>query len=417
MASKRVCLAYSGGLDTSTILKWLILEGYTVVCFLADVGQEEDFAAVEKKALALGAERMVIDNLQQEFVDELIFRAIQCNAIYEDRYLLGTSLARPVIARAQVRAAQKHKCQFLSHGCTGKGNDQVRFELAWRACDPSLSVIAPWRMPKFFNRFQGRADLLKFAAENAIPVPSSPKAPWSMDDNLAHCSYESGILEKPELEPPANLWTRTVDPLKAPDTPTRFTIHFAQGIPVKLEIGDNKVTGSLVIFKALNKIGHDNGIGRIDIVESRFIGLKSRGCYDTPGLTIARLAHIDLEGLVLDSRVRSLRDRNVTNEWSQCLYNGMYFSPEREFLENSIIFSQKNVCGKVNMMAYKGNVYVVGRSSETSNLYSETEASMDTLEGFSPEDTSGFIAIQAIRLEKYSVQKIKDGEPLATASK
>ncbi|RYP59476.1 hypothetical protein DL769_008507 [Monosporascus sp. CRB-8-3] len=412
MSSKRVCLAYSGGLDTSVILKFLILEGYTVVCFLADCGQNEDFAAVEKKALALGAERMVIDNLQQEFVDEFIFRAIQCNAIYEDRYLLGTSLARPAIARAQVRAAQKYKCDFLSHGCTGKGNDQVRFELAWKACDPSLSIIAPWRLPKFFNRFQGRADLLKFAAENGIPVSSSPKAPWSMDDNLAHCSYESGILEKPELEPPATLWTRTVDPLKAPDEPTKFTIHFAQGIPVKLEIGSEEITGSLAIFKALNKIG----VGRIDIVESRFIGLKSRGCYDSPGLTIARLAHIDLEGLVLDSRVRTLRDRNVTTEWSQCLYNGMYFSPEREFLENSIIFSQKNVNGKVNMMAYKGNAYVLGRSSDTSNLYSETEASMDTLEGFSPEDTSGFIAIQAIRLEKYGAQKIKDGEPLAKIS-
>ncbi|KAF7549685.1 hypothetical protein G7Z17_g6238 [Cylindrodendrum hubeiense] len=416
MSSKRVCLAYSGGLDTSTILKWLILEGYTVVCFLADVGQEEDFPAVEKKALALGAERMIIDNLQQEFVDELIFPAIQCNAIYEDRYLLGTSLARPVIARAQVRAAQKYKCDFLSHGCTGKGNDQVRFELAWKACDPSISIIAPWRLPKFFNRFQGRADLLKFAAENDIPVSSSPKAPWSMDDNLAHCSYESGILEKPELEPPANLWTRTVDPLKAPDVPTKFTLHFAKGIPTKLEIGGEEVVGSLEIFKALNKVGHDNGVGRIDIVESRFIGLKSRGCYDTPGLTIARLAHIDIEGLVLDSRVRTLRDRNVTTEWSQCLYNGMYFSPEREFLENSIVFSQKNVNGQVHMMVYKGSAYVLGRSSETSNLYSEIEASMDTLEGFSPEDTSGFIAIQAIRLEKYGAQKIKDGEPLAKAN-
>ncbi|KAM4060117.1 arginosuccinate synthase domain-containing protein [Hirsutella rhossiliensis] len=411
MSSKRVCLAYSGGLDTSTILKWLILEGYTVVCFLADVGQEEDFAAVEKKALALGAERMVIDNLQQEFVDELIFRAIQCNAIYEDRYLLGTSLARPVIARAQVRAAHKHKCDILSHGCTGKGNDQVRFELAWKACDPSLSVIAPWRMPKFFNRFQGRADLLKFAAENDIPVSSSPKAPWSMDDNLAHCSYESGILEQPQLPPPKEIWTRTVDPLEAPNEPTKFSIWFKQGIPVKLEVGGETVTGSLELFKALNQVAGRNGVGRIDIVESRFIGLKSRGCYDSPAMSVLRLAHIDLEGLVLDSKVKSICSY-ISNEWSQCLYNGMYFSPERELLENSIVFSQRHVEGKVDMMVYKGGAYVLGRSSETSNLYSETQASMDTLEGFSPEDTSGFIAIQAIRLEKYGAAKIQQGEPL-----
>ncbi|KAI1076961.1 argininosuccinate synthase [Whalleya microplaca] len=376
-------------------------------CFLADVGQEEDFEAVEKKALALGAERMVIDNLQQEFVDEFVFRAIQCNAIYEDRYLLGTSLARPCIARALVRAASKYNCNILSHGCTGKGNDQVRFELAWKACDPSLKIIAPWREPKFFNRFQGRKDLLDFAKENNIPVSSTPKAPWSMDDNIVHCSYESGILERVEQAPPKELWTRTVDPLDAPDKPTNFSISFEKGIPVKVEVNGETITGSLAIFKKLNDIGRDNGVGRIDIVESRFIGN-----YDTPGLTIARLAHIDLEGLVLDSKVRTLRDRNVTTEWSQCLYNGMYFSPEREFLENSIIFSQKNVNGTVNMMAYKGNAYVLGRFSETSNLYSEEEASMDSLEGFSPEATSGFLTIQAIRLMKYGAAKIKEGEPL-----
>ncbi|KAJ4150881.1 hypothetical protein LMH87_011610 [Akanthomyces muscarius] len=412
MSDKRVCLAYSGGLDTSTILKWLILEGYTVVCFLADVGQDEDYEAVEKKALALGAERMVIDNLQQEFVDEFVFRAIQCNAIYEDRYLLGTSLARPCIARAQVRAAKKYNCSILSHGCTGKGNDQVRFELAWKACDPSLSIIAPWREPKFFDRFQGRKDLLDFAKENNIPVSSTPKAPWSMDENLVHTSYESGILERVEQAPPKELWMRTVDPIDAPNTPTEFSITFEKGIPVKLEIGGETITGSLTIFKKLNDIGRDNGVGRVDLVESRFIGLKSRGCYDTPGLTIARLAHIDLEGLVLDSKVRTLRDRNVTTEWSQCLYNGMYFSPEREFLENSVIYSQKDVNGTVNLMAYKGNAYVTSRFSESSNLYSETEASMDSLEGFSPEATSGFITIQAIRLEKYGAAKIKAGEPL-----
>ncbi|KAK3934711.1 argininosuccinate synthase [Diplogelasinospora grovesii] len=424
MSKGRVCLAYSGGLDTSTILKWLILEGYTVVCFLANVGQEEDFAEVEKKALALGAEKMVIEDLQREFVEQLVFRAIQCNAIYEDRYLLGTSLARPVIARAQVRVAEQYKCDFLSHGCTGKGNEnenaranggnsQVRFELAFKACNPSLKVIAPWRMPEFIQRFQGRADLLKFAAENNIPVSSTPKAPWSMDDNLVHCSYEAGVLEDPNHTPPKELWTRTVDPVDAPNAPIEFTIHFEKGIPVKVVTPETEVTDSVELFKLLNKIGHDHGVGRVDIVENRFIGLKSRGCYDTPGLTIARLAHIDLEGLVMDSKVRKLRDQFCTIEWSHCLYNGMYFSPEREFLENSIQFSQANVTGQVRMMAYKGNAYTLGRSSTASNLYSEEAASMDSLEGFSPMDTTGFIAIQAIRLEKFGLQKIKDGQPLS----
>lgn len=413
MAPERVCLAYSGGLDTSTILRWLVLQGYEVVCFLANCGQEEDFEAVKSKALKLGAKDMVIEDVQQELVDELVWPAIQCNAIYEDRYLLGTSLARPVIARAMIKVAKQHGCTILSHGCTGKGNDQVRFELAWKACDPTLKVLAPWRMPEFYNRFAGRADLLKFAAEQNIPVSSTPKAPWSMDDNLIHCSYEAGILEQPELEPPKDMWKRTVDPMEAPDEPTRFTVHFEQGVPVKLEVGDKVVTGSLEIFKEANEIGRVNGIGRVDIVESRFIGLKSRGCYDTPGLTILRLAHLDLEGITMDGKVRAIRDR-LSQDWSACIYNGMYFSPEREFVEHAIKFSQRQVEGKVNLVAYKGCAYVVGRSSATSNLYSADESSMDTLDmNWTPQDTSGFIAIQAIRLEKYGARKIKDGEPLA----
>jgi len=413
MAPERVCLAYSGGLDTSTILRWLALQGYEIVCFLANCGQEEDFEAVKSKALKLGAERMVIQDVQQELIDELVWPAIQCNAIYEDRYLLGTSLARPVIARAMVKVAKEYNCTILSHGCTGKGNDQVRFELAWKACDPTLKVLAPWRMPEFYNRFAGRADLLKFAAEQNIPVSSTPKAPWSMDDNIIHCSYEAGILEQTELEPPKDMWKRTVDPMEAPDKPTPFTVHFDQGVPVKLEVGDKVVTGSLEIFKEANEIGRVNGIGRVDIVESRFIGLKSRGCYDTPGLTILRQAHLDLEGLVMDSKVRSIRDR-LAQDWSAAIYNGMYFSPERELVEHAIKFSQRQVEGKVSLVAYKGCAYVVGRSSKTSNLYSADESSMDTLDmNWTPQDTSGFIAIQAIRLEKYGARKIKDGEPLA----
>ncbi|XEV06371.1 hypothetical protein FSHL1_011658 [Fusarium sambucinum] len=428
MSKGRVCLAYSGGLDTSTILKWLILEGYEVVCFLADVGQVEDFDAVEKKALALGAERMIIENLQKEFVEQIVFRAIQCNAIYEDRYLLGTALARPVIARAQVRVAEKYNCNLLSHGCTERvwhsnlknrilqltySFSQVRFELAFKACNPSIKIIAPWRLPEFYEKFQGRQDLLKFAAENNIPVSSTPKAPWSQDENLVHCSYEAGILEDPDHTPPKDLWTQTVDPLEAPDKPFDFTVHFEKGLPVKVVTPDQEATDSVELFKLLNKIGHDHGVGRIDIVENRWIGLKSRGCYDTPGLTIARLAHVDLEGLVLDSKVRKLRDQFVTVEWSQCLYNGMYFSPEREWLDEAIVSAQKGVNGQVRLRVYKGNVYVLGRSSDTSCLYSQEDASMDSLDTFSPLDSTGFIAIQSIRLEKYGAQKAKDGQPLS----
>ncbi|ROT40563.1 argininosuccinate synthase [Sodiomyces alkalinus F11] len=413
MSKGRVCLAYSGGLDTSTILKWLINDGYTVVCFLANVGQEEDWEEVEKKALMLGAERMVIRDLQAQFVNEIVFRAVQCNAIYEDRYLLGTSLARPIIAREQVRVAQEFNCDSLSHGCTGKGNDQVRFELAWLALAPSMKIIAPWRIEAFISKFKGRADLLEYARVNDIPVSSTPKAPWSMDENLVHCSYEAGILEDPDHEPPKHLWKMTVDPLDAPDKPYHLTIHFTKGVPTKVVTEDGiEATDPVELFKLLNRIGHDNGVGRVDIVENRFIGLKSRGCYDSPGLTILRLAHVDLEGLVLDSKVRELRDQFCTISWSRQLYNGMYFSPERELVENSIIFSQQNVDGVVRMVVYKGNAYTIGRSSETSNLYSEEDASMDSLDTFSPMDTSGFIAIQAIRLKKYGESKIAQGTPL-----
>lgn len=229
---------------------------------------------MEKKALALGAQKMVILDLQKEFVEELVFRAVQCNAIFEDRYLLGTSLARPVIARAQVRVATENNCTILSHGCTGKGNDQVRFELAWKAIAPHMKIIAPWRDDTFIAKFQGRADLLAYAKENNIPVSSTPKAPWSMDENLAHCSYEAGILEDPDHTPPKELWKMTLDPLDAPDKPYNFTVHFDKGIPTKVVTEDGKqATESVELFELLNKIGHDNGVGRVDIVENRFIGL------------------------------------------------------------------------------------------------------------------------------------------------
>ncbi|KAK1988789.1 argininosuccinate synthase [Colletotrichum cereale] len=409
MSKGTVCLAYSGGLDTSTILAWLLEAQYEVVCYLANVGQDEDWKAVEEKALQIGAKKMIIDDLKREFIEELCWKAVQCNAIYEDQYLLGTSLARPIIARGMMRAAAKEGCQFVSHGCTGKGNDQVRFELAFYTINPEIRCISPWRLPEFYKRFQGRNDLLEYAAEKGIPVTSTKAKPYSMDDNFAHCSYEAGMLEDPNVTPPEDMWTKTVSPLKAPDTPLDITIHFDKGIPVKVVTPQQTSTDAVELFGLLNKIGGEHGVGRIDIVENRFIGLKSRGAYalDSPAMTILRLAHISIEGLVLDGRVRALRD-NLSKQWSELLYNGMYFSPERAFLQPSLDFSQQRVNGEVRLRLYKGNVYCLGRTSQE-KLYSEEDASMDSLTTFDPSETSGFITIQAIRLKKYGLQMADAG--------
>ncbi|KAH1747352.1 argininosuccinate synthetase [Aspergillus fumigatus] len=407
MSKGKVCLAFSGGLDTSVILKWLIDEGYEVVAFTANVGQEEDFDAIREKALKLGAVKCEIADLRREFIEQLCFPAIACNAIYENVYLLESHIDK---------ITQREGCFAVSHGCTGKGNDQVRFELAFYALQPDIKVIAPWRDPAFYNRFAGRNDLLSYAAEKGIPVTSTKAKPWSMDENLAHCSYEAGILEDPNVTPPADMWKLTQDPLTAPDQPEDFTVHFETGIPVKLEYtegGQKKVaTDAVDLFLTANTIARRNGVGRIDIVENRFIGIKSRGCYETPGLTCLRAAHIDLEGLVLDREVRALRDQFVTFNYSKLLYNGLYFSPEREFLEASITASQKTVNGQVRCRAYKGSISILGRSSETEKLYDMSESSMDEIGDFAPTETTGFIGVSAIRLKKYGQMKQANGEKM-----
>lgn len=416
MSKGKVCLAYSGGLDTSIILAWLIEQDYEVVCFCADVGQEEDFEKAREKALKIGAQSVYIEDLRKVFIEEQCFTAIQCNAVYESVYLLGTSLARPVIARAQIDVAKREGCIAVSHGCTGKGNDQVRFELAFYALQPSIKVIAPWRDPAFYERFAGRQALLDYAAEKSIPVTSTKSKPWSMDENLAHCSYEAGILENPDTTPPADMWKLTVDPLKAPDEPTDFTLEFTKGIPTRLEFHENgkkkTVTDSVPLFLNINAIAKRNGVGRIDILENRFIGIKSRGCYETPGLSCLRSAHIDLEGLTLDREVRALRDQFVTFNYSRILYNGLYFSPEREYLHSSIIASQTHVNGRVRCRAYKGMFSILGRSSATEKLYDENESSMDEIGDFAPSETGGFIGVQAIRLKKYGAMKQGAGEKM-----
>jgi len=277
--------------------------------------------------------------------------------------------------------------------------------LAFYALKPDIEVIAPWRLPEFYNRFPGRQALLAYAAEQGIQVVQTSAKPWSMDENLAHCSYEAGILEDPNTTPPKDMWKLTVDPRDAPNTPEEFTIEFEKGLPVKLTSGGRVETSSLEIFLFLNEIARRNGVGRIDIVENRFIGVKSRGCYESPALTCLRAAHIDLEGLVLDRQVRALRDQFVSFNFAQILYNGMYFSPEREFLSAAIEASQKTVNGTVRLAAYKGGVIVLGRSSSTEHLYDEKQSSMDELGGFEPSATTGFITVEAIRLKKYGQAK------------
>ncbi|KAI5118674.1 hypothetical protein M0805_003611 [Coniferiporia weirii] len=408
-AKGRVLLAYSGGLDTSCILAWLIEQGYEVVAFMADVGQEEDFEAARAKALKVGAKKFVLEDLKREFVTELIYPAVQANAIYENVYLLGTSLARPVIARGMMSVAEKEQCDFVSHGCTGKGNDQVRFELAFYGLKPDIKVIAPWRLPEFYNRFAGRAALLDFAAEKGIPVQQTAAKPWSTDENLFHISYEAGILEDPDTTPPVDMWKLTVAPEDAPTVPERLRIEFAQGLPSKVITASKTVTDAVEIFLELNALARKHGIGRIDIVENRFIGVKSRGCYESPAATILRAAHMDLEGLTLDRNVRRLRDTFVTPALSQILYNGHFFTPEREFVTASIPASQRTVNGVVRLKLYKGNVVVEGRSSDE-GLYDEHESSMDELGGFEPTDTTGFIQIESIRIKKWAQANIRKGQ-------
>lgn len=403
MSKGKVCLAYSGGLDTSCILVWLVEQGYEVVAVVVDVGQEEDFEAAKAKAMKIGASKIYIEDLRREFIEEMCWPAIACNAIYQGVYLLGTSLARPIIARRQIDIAKREGCQFVSHGCTGKGNDQVRFELAYYALQPGIQVIAPWRDPVFYERFAGRNDLLAYAAEKGIPVTQTKSKPWSMDENLVHCSYEAGILEDPDVTPPKDMWKMTVDPMDAPDVPEDFEVHFKEGRPVRLEQADGSyVTEPLTLFLTANKIAKRNGIGRVDMVEDRFMGIKSRGCYDTPGLTMLRLAHQDLEGLVLDREVRALRDQFVSFNWARLLYNGMTLSPEFDFLSTANQAAQKTVNGRVRMRAYKGNTIILGRKS-SEKLYDMSESSMDEIGStFQPSDTSGFIKVQAIRLQKYA---------------
>ncbi|NXE46275.1 ASSY synthase, partial [Casuarius casuarius] len=382
-----VVLAYSGGLDTSCILVWLKEQGYEVVAYLANIGQNEDFAEARKKALALGAKKVYIEDVSREFVEEFIWPAVQANALYEDRYLLGTSLARPCIARKLVEIARKEGARFVSHGATGKGNDQVRFELSCYALCPGIKVIAPWRLPEFYRRFPGRRELMDYAEKHGIPVPVTPKAPWSMDENLMHISYEAGILENPKVIHHPRLlrggpcvcslignftagrvWRGGQAP--APPPPDRCD-GGGHRVPVKVTNAKDGVTrqAALELFVYLNEIAGKHGVGRIDIVENRFIGMKSRGIYETPAGTILYHAHLDIEAFTMDREVRKIK-QGLALKFSELVYNGFWHSPECEFIRHCISRSQELVEGKVRLSVFKGQVYILGRESPQS-LYNE----------------------------------------------
>lgn len=401
---QQVVLAYSGGLDTSVILKWLINKGYEVTAFIADVGQEEDFLAAQDKALYLGAKQVIIEDCKQEFVSNYIYPSLQTGALYENRYLLGTSLARPLIAKKLVEYAKAHAITHIAHGATGKGNDQVRFELVFMQFMPEVVVIAPWKNPEFLAQFKGRSDLLNYAAKQNIPVTSTLQKPYSIDENLMHCSYEAGIMEDPELTPPANMFKKTLSPQDAPDQTFELSIEFAKGLPVKvIEIATQKVIDqdSLSIFNYLNKVGGANAIGRIDIVESRFVGMKSRGVYETPAGTILHKSYQDLETMVLDREVILLRSC-IAPKIAQLIYNGFWFSPEFKMLMAANQQSMANFSGTVKLGLYKGNVIILGRSSKNS-LYNSDIASMDKLGDYDQTDAIGFIKLNALRLKKQPV--------------
>ena len=395
---EKVVLAYSGGLDTSVILKWLIEKDYEVIAFVGDVGQADDFDECRKKALLLGASKVIISDLKKEFIDDYVLKAIMGNAIYEGRYLLGTALARPLIAKKQIEVAVNEKANAVAHGATGKGNDQVRFELCYYALKPDIKVISPWKDKEFLEKFKGRTDLLKYASDKNIPVKASIDKPYSEDDNLMHISHEAGILEDPMYPVQKNMLEKMVLPQDAPDRETRIVIHFKNGIPVKLINKDDGTVKeeSYEMFTYLNDLAGRNGIGLLDMVENRFVGIKSRGIYETPAATVLHIAHMDLEGIAMDREVMRLRNM-LTPKFAELIYYGFWFSPEMDFLMAAIEKSQEIIDGSVHLCLYKGNVLVEGRESPSS-LYDKELSSMDIEGGFDQTDSKGFIRINAIRL-------------------
>ncbi|PAW79438.1 MAG: argininosuccinate synthase [Verrucomicrobia bacterium Tous-C9LFEB] len=387
----KIVVAYSGGLDTSIILTWL-KEKYNaeIIAFCADVGQQEELKGLDKKALKTGASKCYIDDLREEFARDFIYPMVRANALYEGQYFLGTSIARPLIAKRHVEIARKENADAVAHGATGKGNDQVRFELTFAALAPDLKIIAPWRDWEF----KGRTDLINYAKAHGIAVPVTAKKPYSMDRNLLHISFESGILEDPWLEPPADMFKLSVSPEKAPNKPEYVTIDFVQGNAVAV---NGKALSPFGVMDVLNKLGGKHGIGRVDLVENRFVGMKSRGVYETPGGSILHFAHRQVETLTMDREVMHLRDGMIP-KYSELVYNGFWFAPEREFLQAAVDESQKNVTGTVKLKLYKGNIITAGRKSPVS-LYNPDVATMEDDAGaYNQADATGFIRLNGLRL-------------------
>jgi argininosuccinate synthase len=387
---KKVVLAYSGGLDTSVILKWLI-ETYQcdIVTFSADLGQPEPLGNVEQNAYKTGAVKAYVDDLKEEFVNDFVFPMFRANAIYEGQYLLGTSIARPLIAKRQMEIAALEGADAVSHGATGKGNDQVRFELSYLAIDPHIKIIAPWRDWDL----NSRTALMAFAKKHGINVPTTHSKPYSTDGNLLHVSYEGGILEDPWAEPPDDIFQLTVSPQDAPNTPEIIEITFSGGNPIAL---NGRELSPALMLAELNRLGGKHGIGRVDLVENRFVGMKSRGVYETPGGTILRHAHMAMESITLDREVLHLRD-SLIPKYAELVYNGFWFAPERRMLQTLVDETQKRVSGVVRLRLYKGNCTVRGRKSDYS-LYSEAHATFESDEVYSQKDAEGFIRINALRL-------------------
>ncbi|MFM1814189.1 MAG: Argininosuccinate synthase [Pseudomonadota bacterium] len=395
----KVVLAYSGGLDTSIILKWL-QETYRceVVTFTADLGQGEELEPARRKAEMLGIKEIYIEDLREEFVANYVFPMFRANALYEGVYLLGTSIARPLIAKRQIEIARETGADAVCHGATGKGNDQVRFELGYYALEPNIKIIAPWREWDF----KSRESLIAFAESHQIPVAKDKRgeAPFSVDANLLHSSSEGKVLEDPAQEPPAYVYQRTISPEEAPDTPTEITIGFRKGDAVSL---NGKALSPATLLAALNDLGRDNGIGRLDLVENRFVGMKSRGVYETPGGTILLAAHRAMESLTLDRGAAHLKDE-LMPRYAELIYNGMWFSPEREMLQALIDKSQEHVEGEVRLKLYKGNVIVTGRESAKS-LYSSTLVTFEDDKGaYDQKDAEGFIRLNALRLRTLAMR-------------
>jgi argininosuccinate synthase len=388
---KKIVLAYSGGLDTSVILAWL-KETYEcpVIAYAADLGQGEEMDGIEEKALKTGADEIIVEDLREEFVRDFVWPALRANAIYESTYLLGTSLARPPIARGQVEAAKRMNADTVCHGATGKGNDQVRFELTYMALEPGLKIIAPWRIWEF----RGREDLMEYARSKNIPVPVTKEKPYSSDRNLLHISFEGGILEDVWREPPEDMFVLSVSPEEAPDRATYIEIGFREGNPVSV---DGNQMSAAELLAVLNDIGGKNGIGRVDMVENRYVGMKSRGVYETPGGTILRVAHMAMESVTVDREVMHIRDGLVTR-YAEMIYYGYWFSPERKMLQAMIDETQKTVNGFVRLKLYKGNCMVVGRKSDLS-LYHPDFATFEGDEVYNQEDAEGFIRLSGLRLK------------------